>query len=148
MLDPEKRKNYDTYGFNGPKANNYSHRDFNQANDIFANFFSNNGFDQEDDFFKGFFNRRSNRNSPFGGGLGFSSSMFDNDDFFKGAFSSSSSTFSSGGSGLSGNIGFSKSTSTTTKTVYSLNDLETVKPSLQKSPLYRIKTALKKWPNK
>ena len=131
LSDAEKRKIYDTYGFNGPKAANFSHFDFNQADDIFAKFFTNNPFEHDDDdFFSSFFGRRnrgSNKQGGFGGG-GFGGfggfgggsfgSMF-NDDFFKGGsggggFSSSSFSSSFGG-GMSGP---SKSVTSTTRTVY------------------------------
>ena len=126
LSDAEKRKIYDTYGFNGPKAASFSHFDFNQADDIFAKFFSNNPFDHDDDdFFSSFFNRR-NRGSKQGGFGGFGGfggsfgSMF-NDDFFRGGMGgggfSSSSFSSSFGSGMSGP---SKSVTTTTRSVYSL----------------------------
>lgn len=120
LSDPEKRKIYDTYGFEGPKASTFSHFDFNQADDIFAKFFSTNGFDNDQDgFFKDFFGRRKNGKGGsfggFGGFGGFGASMFDNDDFFKGnGFSSSSFSSSSFGGGMGGT---SKSVSTTTKTV-------------------------------
>ena len=127
LTDPEKRKAYDTYGFEGPKAASFSHYDFGQADDIFAKFFTSNGFDHDDDdFFSGFFNRRKNDKqggfSGFGGfgGLG---SMFGNDDFFKQnggrGFSSSSFSSSSFGGGMSGP---SKSVTTTTRTVYSVDN--------------------------
>lgn len=127
LSDTDKRKTYDTYGFNGPKAN-YSHFDFNQADDIFAKFFSSNPFEHDDDdFFSSFFNRRRGKqgssNGSFGGFGGFGGfrgfgggSLFDNDDFFKGGFSSSSFSSSSFGSG--GLSGPSKSVTTTTRTVY------------------------------
>jgi curved DNA-binding protein CbpA len=133
LTDPEKRKTYDTYGFEGPKAANFSHFDFGQADDIFAKFFTSNGFDHdEDDFFNSFFNRRKNGKQGvfsafggFGGGLG---SMFDNDDFFKknggGGFSSSSFSSSSFGGGMSGP---SKSVTTTTRTVYSVDNKGTAR---------------------
>lgn len=123
LSDPEKRKIYDTYGFEGPKAASFSHYDFGQANDIFANFFSRNGFDHDDDdFFSSFFNRRKNgKQGGFGGFSGFGGSsfgsMFGNNDFFSnggGGFSSSSFSSSSFGGGMSGP---SKSVTTTTKTV-------------------------------
>ena len=127
LSDAEKRKIYDTYGFNGPKAASFSHFDFNQADDIFAKFFSNNPFDHDDDdFFSSFFNRRNRGGSKQGGFGGFGGfggsfgSMF-NDDFFRGGMGgggfSSSSFSSSFGSGMSGP---SKSVTTTTRSVYSL----------------------------
>lgn len=132
LSDPEKRKTYDTYGFEGPKASTYSHFDFNTANDLFANFFSRNGFDHDqDDFFSSFFQRRAGKNGQassssgprgqgfgglggFGGGF-FSNSMFDNDDFFKNM-------------GQAGTGGVSKSVSTSTRSVYAIADSATARP--------------------
>ena len=119
LSDPEKRKIYDAYGFEGPKASTFSHFDFNQADDIFAKFFSANGSDNDDDgFLKDFFGRRKNgKGGSFGGfgGFGGFGSAFDNDDFFSGnGFSSSSFSSNTFGGGMGGT---SKSVSTTTKTV-------------------------------
>ena len=47
LTDPEKRKIYDNYGFNGPKSSQFSHFDYSQADDIFAKFFSTNQFDHD-----------------------------------------------------------------------------------------------------
>jgi DnaJ homolog subfamily B member 6 len=125
LTDPDKRRTYDTYGFEGPKAANFSHYDFNQADDIFAKFFTSNPFDHDDDdFFSGFFNRRNNGGSSRGGlggfrgfGGGSFGSIFGNEPFFSngGGFSSSSFSSSSFGGGMSGP---SKSVTTTTRTVY------------------------------
>lgn len=132
MSDEKKRRDYDTYGFDGPKMGGFSahHFDFGEADDLFKNFFRSSGFDNEDDemFFGPFFSKRqSGKSGKSGGsgrgfGMGFES-MF-NDDFFKGfggmgggmgggGFSSFSSHSSAFGNGPH----LSKSVSTTTKTV-------------------------------
>ena len=103
--------------------------DFNHANDIFADFFTRNPFeDDDDDFFSAFFGRRNGKNgSRSSGNRGFGGfgslggfSMFGNDNFF-GELSGQSF-----GSGMGG--GFSKSVSTTTKTVYVCFYSGTAKP--------------------
>ena len=93
--------------------------DFSHANDIFADFFKSNPFEEgEDDFFSAFFGKRnrtnagnSSGNRGFGGfgGFGGGFSMFGNDNIFG----------EMGGQGFGGGMGsgFSKSVSTTTKTV-------------------------------
>ena len=121
------------YGFDGPKGTAFHHFNFQDADNLFASFFDAHEFD-EDPFFKNFFgNKRGkgNKGGPFGGFGGFGGfSMFgDNDPFFKdmggfgqgaGNFTSFSSSTSTGGPRVGG---LSKSVSTTTKTVYSINYL-------------------------
>lgn len=140
MSDSEKRKVYDTYGFDGPKGGNaFHHFNFNDADDLFSKFFNNHEFD-DDPFFSSFFGRKKNGNKAgsmggmgsFGsmggmgrggfGNFGFGGSMFDNEDFFGGmanmggggGFTSFSSSSTMGGGRMPGT---SKSVSTTTKTM-------------------------------
>lgn len=121
LSDPDKRKTYDMYGFNGPKADSYHHFNFHDADDLFSRFFNNHEFD-DDPFFSSFFGNRGGKSkgSPFGG-----FSMFSNDPFFSdmgmGGFGTGSTSFASFSSSSGGGPrvgGMSKSVSTTTKTVY------------------------------
>lgn len=89
LSDPEKRKNYDAYGFDGPKFSSASSFNFSDADSLFERFFKNTGFDsrEDEDFFSSFLGRRHKTGSRggFGTGMGMGmgfKSMFDNDDFF------------------------------------------------------------------
>ncbi len=127
LTDPDKRRTYDMYGFNGPKGDSFHHFNFHDADDLFSKFFNNHEFD-DDPFFKSFFGggQGKQKGGPFGGFGGFS--MFHDDPFFKdmgmggggfgqGAanFTSFTSSSSTGGPRVGG---LSKSVSTTTKSVY------------------------------
>lgn len=125
LSDPEKRKNYDAYGFDGPKVGGFSSSnfDFSDADSIFKQFFRNSGFDNEEDemFFGSIFGRK-NKNGQRGGfgsfgGFGGFNSMFDNDDFFNSGFGKMGSFSSFESSGGGSGFGTRKSVSTTTKTV-------------------------------
>lgn len=124
LSDPEKRKNYDAYGFDGPKVGGFSSNfDFSDADSIFKQFFRNSGFDNEEDemFFGSIFGRK-NKNGQRGGfgsfgGFGGFNSMFDNDDFFNSGFGKMGSFSSFESSGGGSGFGTRKSVSTTTKTV-------------------------------
>lgn len=126
LSDPEKRRQYDTYGFNSPETGgfgggfqtDFSHFDFTDAEDIFRQFFG--GRDpfadfMDDDFFGGgFFGGRQRRGNDgrqrngfdqfgFGGFGNFGFGGFDQDfgDFgsMGGATYFSSSSSSTGGRG-------------------------------------------------
>lgn len=117
LTDENKRKAYDSYGFDAPSHG--TSFNFHNADDIFKHFFKDFGFDDDEDanFFGSVFGNRGKKT-----GLGrFFSSNFDDDDFLSGGFGGSfgggfgSSTFSS--SSFGGGGGVSKSTSTVTKTM-------------------------------
>lgn len=127
------------YGFDGPKGTAFHHFNFHDADDLFSRFFNAHEFD-DDPFFSSFFGNKSSKGNKggFGGGFGgFGGfSMFgDNDPFFKdmgmggfgqgaSSFTSFSSSSSTGGPKVGG---VSKSVSTTTKTVYLISDVVTVR---------------------
>lgn len=49
LSDEKKRKDYDLYGFDGPKVGGFHHFDFSDADSIFKNFFRSSGFDDAED---------------------------------------------------------------------------------------------------
>lgn len=112
--------NYDTYGFEGPQMGGFYDFNFADADSLFERFFRSATFDNQDDedFFSSFLGRRGKNGKK--GGFGFSS-MFD-EPFFSSGFGNM------GGMGFGSKFGFddmppmmkggfSKSVSTTTKTI-------------------------------
>lgn len=80
LSDDKKRKDYDTYGFDGPKMGGgftAHHFNFSEADDLFKNFFKGFGFDNEEDemFFGPSFGKRmsgrSGKSGKSGGRGGF-----------------------------------------------------------------------------
>lgn len=49
LSDEKKRKDYDMYGFDGPRVGGFHHFDFSDADSFFKNFFRSSGFDDAED---------------------------------------------------------------------------------------------------